>query len=259
MAALPSESDLPLWAQISRRLRDAIFAGVFQPGSVLPSEAELNRLFGVSRSTSRSALDDLARQGLIVRRAGKGSIVLRQRVDQPVERMAGFSEDMRRRGLVPSYRALEAGRMPASDEVSEALEVRPGTPVFRSTRLLLADGEPMGLAISWIAPRLLRNITPPSLDELTQGSLYKWMRDQCGASLVRARQYIEAAAVDRDLAALLETAADAPLLTARRQSFDESDKPAEYSVLHFRSDRYRFQIELSRSDTEIRARYDQSA
>ena len=244
-AALPEDSHLPLWVQISQRLREAIDAGVFPPNSVLPSEAELNRLFGVSRATSRSVLNELERQGLIVRRAGKGSIVLRPRLDQPAEVMAGFSEDMRRRGRSPSYRTLEAGKVPVDTEVAEALEIRSETRVFRSRRVLLADGEPMGLAISWIPPRLLKGLSAPTPEELTQGSLYAWMFRHCGTRFIRAREYIEAAAAEPDLAALLEVSCGAPLLVARRQSFDESGKPAEYSVLHFRSDRYRFQLEVS--------------
>jgi GntR family transcriptional regulator len=220
--------------------------GVFAPGSVLPSETELNGRFGVSRATSRAALNELEREGLIIRRPGKGSIVLRQRVDQPAEEMRGFSEDMIQRGLRPSYRTLEAGKVPVSVQVAEALEIRSETRVFRSRRVLLADCEPMGLAVSWIAPRLLRGITPPTVKDLTQGSLYEWMYHHCGARLIRAREYIEAAAAEPEMAGLLEVTAGAPILIARRQSFDESGKPAEYSVLHFRSDRYRFQLEVSR-------------
>lgn len=245
--ALPADSRLPLWAQICQRLRDAIGAGAFPPGSVLPSEAELNRLFGVSRATSRAVLDELERQGLIVRRAGKGSIALRQRVDQPAEQMTGFSEDMRRRGLEPSYRTLQAGKALAGVEVAEALEVRVGAKVFRSHRLLLAEGEVMGLAISWIAPRLLRGVAAPTAEELTRGSLYEWMLRSCGTRLVRAREYIEASGAEPEMAGLLEVPAGAPLLIARRQSFDESGKPAEYSVLRFRSDRYRFHLEVTRN------------
>lgn len=246
-AALPANNHLPLWVQISQRLKDAIMAGVFPPNSVLPSEAELNRLFGVSRATSRAGLNELERQGLIVRRAGKGSIVLRPRVDQPAEVMAGFSEDMRRRGLTPSYRTLEAGKAPVDVEAAEALEIRSDTRVFRSRRLLLADGEPMGFAISWIPPRLLRGVSPPTCEDLTRGSLYEWMFRHCGTSLVRAREYIEAAEAESEMARLLDVSAGSPLLIARRQSFDESGRPAEYSILHFRSDRYRFQLEVSRN------------
>jgi GntR family transcriptional regulator len=86
------------------------------------------------------------------------------------------------------------------------------------------------------------------VEDLTRGSLYEWMFRHCGTRLVRAREYIEAAAVEPEMAGLLAIAPGAPLLIARRQSFDESGKPAEYSVLHFRSDRYRFQIEVSRKN-----------
>jgi GntR family transcriptional regulator len=237
--------------QITQRLRAATTVGVFGPGSVLPSETQLNQLFGVSRATSRAALNELEREGLIVRRAGKGSIVLRQKVNQPAEEMGGFSEDMIRRGLKPSYRTLEAGKTAVGIQVAEALEIRSETRAFRSRRLLLADGEPMGLAISWIPPRLLRGIAPPTCEELTHGSLYEWMFRHCGTRLVRAREFIEAAEAEAEMAALLEVRAGAPLLIARRQSFDESGKPAEYSVLHFRSDRYRFQLEVTRNADDV--------
>lgn len=245
-AALLADSPVPLWIQITQRLRAAIVTGGFAPGRVLPSETELNRLFGVSRATSRAALNELEREGLIVRRAGKGSIVLRPRVDQPAEEMGGFSEDMCRRGLRPSYRTLEAGKVPVGIQVGEALEIRSETRVFRSRRLLLAEDEPMGLAVSWIPPRLLRGIAAPTAEELTQGSLYEWMLRNCGTRLVRAHEYIEAAAAEPDMAGLLGIAAAAPILIARRLSFDEGGKPAEYSVLHFRSDRYRFELRVTR-------------
>ncbi len=69
---------------------------------------QLSETFGISRATSRSALDGLE-QGLIVRKSGKGSIVLGPRVEQPAI-MYGFSDDMRRRGLRPSYRTVFAGK-----------------------------------------------------------------------------------------------------------------------------------------------------
>ena len=150
--SLDADGPTPLWFQIAKRLRNAIETGVFGPGDTLPSEAQLNRQFGVSRATSRSALNDLEARGYIVRRSGRGSIVLRKRVDQPAEKMSGFSEDMRRRGLQPSYRLLKVGREPATASVAEALEVRRGAKVFMSHRVLLADGEPIGHALSWLAP-----------------------------------------------------------------------------------------------------------
>lgn len=243
---LDEDAPAPLWFQIAERLRRAVEAGTFAPGETLPSEAQLNRQFGVSRATSRAALNELESLGLIVRRSGKGSIVLRKRVDQPAEEMSGFSEDMRRRGLDPSYRVLEIGPEPITAEAAEALEVAPGTRVFRSHRLLLADGEPIGTALSWLPPRLFRTQAHPTAEELETGSLYAWLKAHCGVTVQRAREYIEATATGKALAETLDVSRGFPLLVARRQSFDAQDKPAEFVILSFRSDRYRFQLEVRR-------------
>ncbi len=243
---IDADGPIPRWFQIAERLRHAIERGEFAPGDTLPSEAQINRHFGVSRATSRAALNTLEAEGLIVRRSGKGSIVLRKRVDQPAEEMTGFSEDMRRRGLSPSHRVLEIGCVKASPEVAEALEISRGKDVFRSHRLLLADGEPIGTAMSWLAPRLFRGQRHPTADELTQGSLYDWLRERCGVSVCRAREYIEADATDLRQAETLGIEAGSPMLIARRQSFDATDRPFEFVILRFRSDRYRFHLEIRR-------------
>lgn len=241
----PLDTDVPTpkWYQISERLKQAIEAGQFAPGDTLPSEAELNLHFSVSRATSRSALNDLETRGYIVRRSGRGSIVLRKRVDQPAEALSGFSEDMRRRGLRPSYRVLKVSREPTTATVAEALEVRRGAKVFLSHRLLLADDEPIGLALSWLAPRLFRCHVPPTADELEQGSLYNWLRSTCDVTMGRARTYIESAAADPCQAEMLQVDEGFPLLLARRDSYDTDGKPIEHVDLSFRSDRYRFQLE----------------
>ena len=243
---LDTKGATPMWFQIAERLRHAVETGVFGPGDTLPSEAELNRQFCVSRATSRSALNDLETRGYIVRRSGRGSIVLRKRVDQPAEEMSGFSEDMRRRGLRPSYRVLKVGREPAAASVAEALEVRRGAKVFLSHRVLLADGEPIGLALSWLAPRLFRGHAPPTAEELETGSLYGWLKSTCGVTVGRAHEYIEAASANSFQAGILDVNEGFPLLIARRLSFGTKDKPVEYVVLRFRSDRYRLELEMRR-------------
>jgi len=241
---LSETTHVPLWVQLAERLREAVASGTFKAGDIMPSELELSRVFCISRATSRRALSELEREGMIVRRRGKGSVILRKRVDQPVSKMRGFAEDMRRRGLTPSYLTLETGKVVAGMVVAEALELSADTRVFCSKRVLFADGEPIGIAQSWLPPRLLRNSRAPTAEELTKSSLYKWLIVNCGTELTRAREYIEAAVATDEIANLLSVPKDSPLLVARRQSFDQYDKPAEYSVLHFRSDRYRFEIDL---------------
>lgn len=67
----------PLFRQIAETLSDAIRTGTYTVGTLLPTEAELARRYGVSRHTVRNALAELRTQGLIESRQGRGSAVIR--------------------------------------------------------------------------------------------------------------------------------------------------------------------------------------
>lgn len=66
----------PLYQKISKELYYQIKNGTYAPGSVLPTEEELCRRYGVSRITAKHALNELKDQGLITRARKKGSVVL---------------------------------------------------------------------------------------------------------------------------------------------------------------------------------------
>lgn len=240
------DGPVPLWHQIADRLRDAIERGQFKPGDALPSEAKLNERFGVSRTTARASLDRLEQEGLITRRSGKGSIVVSPRVEQPLNLLSSFSEDMLRRGLKPSYETESADLAAATAEVAEAFSVEPSSDVFRIQRLLKADGQPMGVSESWIAPVVLAAGPAPGIADLDRHSLYAWLEAHCGAKITAGHEFIEAAKANRRLATILGVSVGAPLLVARRYSNAADGTPIEFAILHYRADRYRFRVDLVR-------------
>ncbi len=239
---LQESSPLPLWFQIAERLRRAIVDGTFVAGDALPSETQLNQAFGISRSTSRTALNSLEQEGLIVRKSGKGSIVLGPRVEQPAIEMYGFSDDMRQRGLRPSYNTVFAGRGRVNLEASDALGLRANATVYHSRRVLKADDQPVGLALSWIPFNVFGDAPLPTADDLNHNSLYRWLNEKCGVELTGARETIEAALAEGDMVGELQVPAGAAVLVVRRRSEAFDGSPVEYAILHFRADRYRLHL-----------------
>lgn len=237
---------VPLWHQLAERLRTAIDKGQFEEGDRLPSESALNARFGVSRTTARAALDHLENEGRIMRRSGRGSIVLAPRVDQPLNLLAGFAEDMRARGLRPSYHTEAVTIERASTEVAAGLGVERRTRVVMIKRLQFADERPIAFAVAWIAPEVLKGRRVPTAAELDAGSLYVWLDRECGARIAVGSQFIEAEAADQELAARLQVPAGHPLLVARRTSRTAGGTIVEYVVTRYRADRYRFKVELVR-------------
>jgi GntR family transcriptional regulator len=211
----------------------------------LPSETEINETFKVSRATARASLERLRQEGLIRRQSGRGSTVLAPRVEQPVNELASFAEDMRRRGLRPSYSTFSAESAPARGEVAEALEIGEDAPAFHIRRLLLADDEPIGMLESWLAPWVFTAGRQPTPDELDTVSLYEWIATFCGQKIAGARERIEAALADAAMARRLELLPGSAVLVARRRSHAENGRPIEYAVMHYRADRYCFIIELA--------------
>src|SRR4030095_1982978 len=163
---LAESSNLPLYQQLQRALREAIDRNILGADDALPPERDLATDFRVSRITVRKAIDGLVSEGLLVRRPGSGTFV-RGRVEKNFSKLTSFSEDMRARGRSPRSDWLK--RMSGTVTPEEALTLRssPGTPVFRFHRLRFADDAPMALEYATVVADCL-----PSLDAV-QTSLYE--------------------------------------------------------------------------------------
>ena len=70
---------------VADQIRDAILAGEYQPGDLLPSERELSQQFDANRTTIREGLAQLEHHGLIERRQGARGRVLDYRRTGSIE------------------------------------------------------------------------------------------------------------------------------------------------------------------------------
>lgn len=71
-------NNIPQYRQLYELLRKHILSGIYEEGSLLPSENELCAIHNMARPTVRHALDALVKDGLILKKQGKGSIVKKQ-------------------------------------------------------------------------------------------------------------------------------------------------------------------------------------
>lgn len=243
-AARLSDEGAPKWFQIAGILRQSIADGEFQAGDAMPTEAHLNDVFDVSRTTARAALNKLVQEGLITRRSGVGSIVLGGRVDQPVNQIRGFTEDMQLRGLKPSFEVLSAGWSQASGEAAQALGLASSDKPFRSDRLLRANDRLMGYSVSWIRPDAFGAMAPPTEAQLAGGSLYAWLRENLGIEISGGVEFIEANLASPEIARLLDVEPASAVLMVTRIAKAVGGLPVEFAVVTYRADRYRFRVEL---------------
>ena len=217
----------PLYYSIQRDIHDSIASGEYEQGSRIPSESALAERYGVSRMTVRQAMDGLIVKGLVTRRQGSGTFVLRPReVQRGLNRLTSFTEDMQAQGHRATSVELEQGEVEPPEYVQEQLELQADAHVIVLERLRQLDDEPVAVhrvwLPLWLAPALARR-------SMNGASLYETLELELGVRLSSARQRITAVAAENREATLLDLPSGAPLLFTQRLTRDANNRPVEFA------------------------------
>ncbi|HUZ85230.1 MAG TPA: GntR family transcriptional regulator [Gaiellales bacterium] len=155
---------------IAEGLRARVLAGEFLPGDRLPSEPELARSLGVSRSSLRAAIALLEEDGLIRRLHGSGTYVThRPLMRNDLGRNFGVGSLIASMGLPPGTVDEHCAAEPAPAEVAERLGVPERTPVSVLRRVRTAGTLRVVDTTDWCRADLL----PPELMRRPpRGSVY---------------------------------------------------------------------------------------
>jgi GntR family transcriptional regulator len=209
-------------------------------GSAIPSERQLSVDLEVSRLTVRAALDELVREGYLVRRQGAGTFVAAPKVAKGMD-VSSFSEDMRARGLTPASRTLELNVVPAGARLGRLLHVSPSEPVVAARRLRLADGEPMAIELLHARASLVPGLTAADLEH---NSFYELLIDRYGIEIAGGTQTVEPTVTNDDESAALGVPLHSPALLFERITRTVAGDVIEFTSSTYRGDRYRLVTEL---------------
>jgi GntR family transcriptional regulator len=208
-------------------------------GDPVPPERELAVRFGVSRETVRQALHELLVEGRIERR-GRGTVVSRPKLVQPLS-LRSYTEGAAERGRVPGRTPVTWEDIPATPEMAETLSIPTGDTVIHLERVLLADGQRIGLESTYLPKSRFGTFTD-SFDPAT--SLYAAVR-ATGVEFGSAVERIETALPSPREASLLESTTAMPMLLLRRTSVDTNGRPIEMVRALYRGDRVAFETLLT--------------
>jgi GntR family transcriptional regulator len=241
LAVINRQSKVPYYQQLYEILRERIARGEWQPGDMIPTEAELIGAYQLSRNTVRQVLDILVTEGLIYRERGRGTFVAHPTLEQGMTRILSFTEDMRQRGFQPGTRVLKMELITAPEEIAGRLRLPPNEELAHLQRLRLADGEPMSIEDSFLVHRFC----PRILDyDYAAEPMRESLERRYGIRLVQAKQRIRATSATRLQAELLQIRPRSALLFLERVSYSQVGIPVEFLRIYYRADRYSLYVEL---------------
>lgn len=228
----------PHYRQIEQALRERI--STLRPGERLPSDAELCVEFEVSRMTARNAMQRLAEDGLIDRQPGRGSFVAEPPTHRRANRLMTFTQEMLRRGRVPSSRMLTRVIRPSSAAEAASLGIPPRQPIVHLRRLRCADDEPIAIE-SAILLGACADVVMTA--DLRRGSLHEALA-RSGYVMRRGTGTIAAAAATAEEARLLGIHNGDPLLVERRVIADGHGRRIEATESVYPADRYALEVQF---------------
>src|SRR4051812_27716823 len=195
--------------------------------TLLPPEPVLCAEYGVSRITLRRAVDGLVADGHLVREQGRGTFVTRPAIrheyrESFVHRIAGFTSVMTEQGAQVGTTVLTQRIVPAPSSVAVELALEVADDVVELVRLRSVDGAPNHVAHSFLPAVLYPKAAEA---DLTQGSLYEYLRREYAADLAHARIVVDVGMAAPEEAELLDVVAGSPLLVVRTTVHDSGGHP----------------------------------
>ncbi len=225
-------------AQVRDRLRELIDAR--EPGDAMPSERTLSEDLGVSRPTVRAAIEELTRDGLLVRQHGRGTFTNPRKISQQLAQTGdGFAAPPAEGDW--ASRVLECRVEPAGARIGQRLQISPADGVLFVARLRIVDGAPMAIEHIRLPAVLVPGITP---DEFEAGTLYGRLRDRYGIFPADAVQSTEPTVTDAAEAEVLGVPLHSPALLFERTTRDRGGRVIEFTRSIYRGDRYRITTHL---------------
>ncbi|BDR56774.1 GntR family transcriptional regulator [Xylocopilactobacillus apis] len=189
-------------------------------GDQLPSERELMKMFNVSRTTVRQAMNRLELSGLISRVHGKGTFVSSQTVYSiNLADEYSFTEHMKQLGIHPTSKilSLKKEKQEIDSQVGDFWKIK---------RIRLAGDKPELYEVTYLPMELIPELT---IEELNNASLYGLIEDKFHIKLTTAHENCIAKLVNEKEAKYLNLNVGDPCLGLTRHSYDDQDRLIEFT------------------------------
>jgi GntR family transcriptional regulator len=234
--------NLSLYLQVKAVLVKRIQEKVWAPNSLIPTEQELMKEFNVSRTTIRQSISLLVQDGLLEKKQGKGTIVKPHQLVGSLGILKGFAEEVTEKGFIPESKLLRVHFSPDYGYEKSLLQVKDQDKVLVIERIRLANKIPIALERSfWPAP-----IGKILMKEDLEGAKFYEILERNQIEIKSAKEKISAVNAAIEEADLLGIRGGEAMIKMERLSFGSNNQPIEFTTTKFCSDKYHYNIELTR-------------
>lgn len=211
------------------------------PGERLLAEPELARQMGVSRATLREAMRSFEGQGLIRRRQGSGTYVVKpaQVIETGLEVLESIETLARKIGLDVSMGDHQVTEILADETLASKLQVDVGLPLVQVARTIEVDNRPVAYLVDVVPQDVL---SPADIALGFTGSVLDLFLMRGIPRLARSVADIQAVAVTTGIARALQIQRGDVLLMFSACLYSIDERVIDYSLSYFLPGYFRFHV-----------------
>lgn len=242
--SINKKNNIPLYHQVEDYIRKKIRDEKLKPGDLLPTEAELEEILKVSRTTIRIAISELQHEGIVYKQQGRGTFVAKRSYEEQLPLLKSFTEDAIAKGCKSRASVLGKDIIVPDEKIAGRLKLTENDKVLKLFRVRYLDGEPIQVTTTHVPLKEIPNMDLDKID-FTQASLYEEM-EKSGVVFASGEEIIEvdvAGAID---AALMGVECGSPIFVTKRIVFNDKNRVVEAAESRTRGDRHRAVIKLVR-------------
>lgn len=233
--------------QVFEDLFNKIKSNYYGLGEKLPTESEMQEIYGVSRAPIRQALGRLQSEGLIERRAGIGTVVIDNEHSGPWPPMGGFSSRFSKKWKQLQCKTIDVSKVIAEEEVTTKLELAPESPTIKVTRIRMDYDVPTFLLIHHYIDIDIGKVK--GAGEIL--NMRQFASEVLGVDFAYVTEEISAVQADEQISYYLEVEKGYPLLQIKRVSFNSDYKPVEYVQYFVKSEDWPYRIMYSKDGGDL--------
>ena len=218
--------DQPLYNSVRTHILAKLRAGEWQPGSKIPTEPELAKLFAVSVGTVRKAVEDLVSEKVLIRRARIGTTVA---THEQHNQFSTFFNFLAPDGgeLLIEPKLISFKKILANSDLAKILEVREGDPLIAIDNLRIINGQPTMYDQIWLPQKKFLKLTQKGFEN-RDSSIYSLYQSQFMMTIVRIHEQVEAIKTPEFVIHELNLKKTDPVLKISRYAYTYGDEIVEY-------------------------------
>lgn len=234
MFKIDKKSEIPLYQQLAHSIKKAVDEQKLKENDKIPAENEFCKIYDLSRTTVRQALDILEKDGYIYKLRGKGSYVSTPKIHQNRSSFSKFYDDMRSLGKVPVSKIISLKIKVADVYVREKMQLEENEMLCQIKWIRYGNNEPLIYETINLNYKLVDGI---EMKELTDKKLYDILSEEYGIKMTHGKELFYPCKLDINEAKNLGLKENDLGMKVERVVFQGKDV-VEYTTSTVRGDRF---------------------